>query len=145
MAIARRLDVVTLDPANARELMRRDLAPLCTSKAQVSHSVTWLENEALSLIENRGRRDLTRLVTRLRHAGLELSPTAGLPASHLSRLTGWVERTTKSFSVLGASKPISIESGWLSLDVKHAEIPRAIDLEDALHHYHTDGGMHKVR
>lgn len=137
-AIARRLDVVTLDSANARELMRRDLTPLCTSNAQVSHALTWLENEALRLIENRGRRDLTRLVTRLRHAGLELSSTADLPASHLFKLTGWVERTTKSFSVLGAPKRISIESGWLSLDVKHAELPRATDLEDALHRYHTD-------
>jgi hypothetical protein len=135
--IARRLTIVALDPNHARELMRRDLLLLWGSEAEANHAVTWLENEALQLIETRGRRDLIRLVSKLRSCGLEPARSAELPASHLARLTEWVERTTESFSVLGVSRPINTDAGWLPLDVKRSEVPTASNLEEALYNYHT--------
>ncbi|MGB5862740.1 MAG: hypothetical protein WBG95_00405 [Sulfitobacter sp.] len=134
--IARRLVVAKLDPAHAHDMLLRDLAPLWTSDAETVRALTWLKVDATRLIETRGRRDLSRLVTLLHDEGLTLSHAAGAPASRLAQIASWVERTTATFPVLGVSQPIDIDSGWIPLNAKRSNVPTATDLPEALQRYH---------
>jgi hypothetical protein len=114
-----------------------ELGHLCADEAQVSIAWDALQLDALNLIRERGRRDVSAVLRLLKSKGVRLvekNPTD--PSLLLDKLTKWTLDTTATFSILGIQKKLQIDQAWIPLRaVVQQKQPQIKSLEDSLNDY----------
>ncbi|HEY2070371.1 MAG TPA: NACHT domain-containing protein [Rhizomicrobium sp.] len=140
--ICSRLRIVTihaldLDSASVAAA-QAELAHLCRDQVQVSKAWEALCEDALSLIERRGQRDVSTILRALEFSQVALRADSPDPVSFVSQLCQWVLKTSKEFSVFGIDTPLLLDTAWLplSLVIQNPEQKQPSGLQDALLQYH---------
>lgn len=117
---------------NALLLLRRVLV----DPTQAEAAWSTLVDDAMQLIQHRGRRDSHTLAKLLSSNHIHLADTASSTA--LPRYLSWLEETTATFLVLGLGVRLPIEQAWVHLQAlgDTVEMARPATLEAKLAFYH---------
>jgi hypothetical protein len=123
-------------PANERltalHLLRRVLA----DPTQAEAAWSTLVDDAMQLIQHRGRRDAHTLAGLLSSNHIHLANTA--PSTAFPRYLKWLEETTATFLVPGLGVRLPVEQAWVHLQAlgDTVEMARPATLEAKLASYH---------
>lgn len=95
---------------------RSEIAHLCIDQQQTNTAWNVLYKDALALIEQRGRRDVSSVLRLLRSEGVGLANNnSTAPMLVLEKLTSWMLATYASFSIFGIKKSLRIDEAWIPL------------------------------
>lgn len=117
---------------------RAELAYLCAMQGQVSAAWNALYKDATSLIEHRGRRDVSAVLRLLRSEGITLAGSMGtVPILLLEKLATWTLATNSVFSIFGVRKKLRTDEAWIPLRavVRDEAETKSESLADALKIY----------
>lgn len=130
------------DEGDAIAAARSELAHICANH-QLIPAWNALCQDALSAIENKGRRNVRTLSGYLSARGIDLEGTArDSPATISQALVRLTLSQTEHFQVLGISRPLPTDRAWLPLtaSVRDACVEPTLAAEQALADYHAAGG-----
>jgi hypothetical protein len=142
IAVCRLLRITTVHALDSDNVSiaaaHAELAHLCRDQAQIDTAWKYLCDDALSLIERRGQRDISAVLRVLKEGAIILRIEERNPASFVARLCAWIARANEEFSVFGIEKPLPLDTAWipLSLVAQSVERKRPVGLEEALLQYH---------
>ena len=125
------------DEGDAIAAARSELAHICADHQLIPAWHT-LCQDALSAIENRGRRNVRTLSGHLSACGIDLEgPAKDSPATISQALVRLTMSQTEHFQVLGISRPLPTDRAWLPLtaSVRDASIEPTSAAEKALADY----------
>ena len=140
--VCKSLRIVTIHALNGDNASiiaaHAELAHLCSDATQIEMAWKYLCDDALSLIERRGQRDISAVLRALKAGAITLRIQDANPASFVAQLCQWVMRTNEEFSVFGIDKPLPLDTSWipLSLVVQNPTGKQLAGLEEALLQYH---------
>jgi len=112
---------IPADDADIRAAKER-LRSICVDEGQVDAAWSTLHNDALAMIETRGRWTADHLVTLFRKNGIELRDIAHsapsiAPHRAQAQLCRHVIASNRSFSIFGVTQPLSMDTGWIDLPI----------------------------
>lgn len=117
-----------------------ELEHLLHEKTSASNAWDRLYRDSCGLIEKRGQRTAVSAIQVLQSAGIELSKDFhDDPASLINQLCEWTLSTTEHFTIVGASRPLSVDKNFIPLNLVVADpsSPLDDDLLTALNRYHA--------
>ncbi len=127
-----------------RRLAKTLLASTCANAAQADHAWQVLFEDAVAMMEQRGRADLPRLICLLMSYGIALCANAAA-AGVASRIANWVVATRNGFTLSATRKRLPL-SALLDMRIVKVpfELPPAENAHKALARYH-DGSLGRSR
>jgi len=140
----RRIRIRTINAlaANQADILaaRAELVHLCADEKQIHAAWNVLHKDALDLIENRGRRDVSSVLRLLSSEGVKLAEkNSTAPMLLLDRLTNWTFATHANFSIFGVKKALRTDEAWIPLRamVQNETQAKFESLSDALKSYQS--------
>lgn len=136
-SVCQALRIVTISAmksdAAAIGAARAELGHACQNDDQIEAAWNALYHDAIELIDRRGRRELSSLVTLLRTSNITLSDDTSSPATLLSRLSDWTVQTNATFTIFGVPKQLRLNEAWIPLQaIVRDDTEHPADLKEAL-------------
>lgn len=119
-AVCKRLRIVTVAALESSSghvaAAQAELGHLCADPTNVRKAWDRLYRDAHSIIEHRGLRSIADIARVLHSAGIALrtDPVAS-PVTLLEGLCQWTIATNATFTILGVTKPLPIDTAWVPI------------------------------
>lgn len=137
-----RIQTINAEPGNDAHtsVARSELSHLCSDSSQIQHAWNALCSDASTIIQQRGRRNVSTILQLLLANEIKLAEdTENKPALLLNRLCNWNLDRHRNFSIFGVQKLLEIDKAWIPLDVviRDQKVESASNLAEALDQYHS--------